>query len=162
LLKILAEALPADLLRLGATVTGVDQDQHSATVVLATGERIAGDAVIGADGIHSRVREWMLGPEAPRFSGMLGWRALLPREEAEDLGLDHSCDAWLGPGRSVVTYWLRRGELLNVIGFVPAREVHRESWTDSGDVGEMRDSFTGSNQRIIRLMDKFDSAFITG
>jgi salicylate hydroxylase len=162
LLGVLADALPAELLRLGATVTDVERDEDSATVVLAGGERITGDAVIGADGIHSRVREWMLGPQEPHFSGMLGWRALLSLEAAEDLGLDHSCDAWLGPGRSVVTYWLRRGELFNVIGFVPAREVHRESWTDSGDVYEMRASFAGSNALIARLMDKIDSAFITG
>ena len=41
----------------------------------------------------------------------------------------------------MVTYWVRRGELLNVIGFVPAREVRRESWTASGYVDEMRASF---------------------
>lgn len=162
LLGLLAEALPAEVIRLGAAVTDVEQDEGSATVVLAGGERIIADAVIGADGIHSSVREWMLGPEEPHFSGVLGWRAMLSREEADDLGLDHSCDAWLGPGRSVVTYWLRPGELFNVIGFVPAREVHRESWTDSGDVDEMRKSFADSNQLVTRLMEKIDSAFITG
>src|SRR4051812_22909516 len=162
LLGVLADALPADRLRLGAKVTGVEQDEDGATVVLADGARITGDVVIGADGIHSYVREWMLGPENPRFAGVLGWRAVLSREQVEDLGLDHSCDCGLGAGRSVVTYWLRRGELFNVIGFVPAEEVHRESWTDSGDVGEMRESFAGSNPLVSRLMDKVESAFITG
>lgn len=162
LLRILAEALPAEHLRLGVTVRDVEQDAGGATVVLAGGERIHGDAIVGADGIHSRVREWMLGPENPRFAGTLGWRSILPYEQARELGLDHSCDCWLGPGRSVVTYWLRRGELFNVIGFVPAAEVRRESWTDSGDVEELRASFIGSCPLVVRMMEMVRSAFITG
>ena len=41
---------------------------------------------------------------------------------------------------------------------MPAREVHRESWTDSGDVEDMRESFAGANPLITRLMAKVDSA----
>jgi salicylate hydroxylase len=162
LLGLLAEALPARCLRLGSEVLDVHQDAAGASATLAGGEELVADAVVGADGIHSRVQQAVVGRQTPRFSGILGWRALLAREQAAELGLGPTCDCWLGPGRSVVTYWVRRGELLNVIGFVPAREVRRESWTASGDVDEMRASFAGAGPLVQRMMSLVSSAFITG
>ncbi len=162
LLDILARAVPEEIVRLGSRVNGIVQGDDSVVVTLDGGHQIEADIVVGADGIHSRVREDVLGPTDPEFSGVLGWRAMLTKEQVEDLGIDHSCDCWLGPGRSVVTYWLRGGELFNVIGFVPAAEVHRESWVDMGDVDEMRESFAGSCSMVERLMNKIDKAFITG
>jgi salicylate hydroxylase len=178
LLDILVRALPAETLTLGAKVTGVrggtsggtsgstsgstSGGTDAAVVVLSDGTEIEADVVIGADGIHSRVREHVLGPTKPEFSGVLGWRALLTRSQVEDLGIDHSCDCWLGPGRSVVTYWLRRGELFNIVGFVPAEEVHRESWTDFGDASDLRRSFAGACDVVENLLGRVDTAFLTG
>lgn len=162
LLSILARALPAGMVRLGARVVELREDEDGAVVELANGEEVRGDVVIGADGIHSRIREYVAGPTAADFSGTLGWRALLTREQVEDLGLDHSCDCWLGPGRSVVTYWLRAGDLFNVIGFVPASEVHRESWSELGDAEEMRRSFTGVCETVDSLLARIGEAFVTG
>ena len=162
LLNLLAGAFGTASLSLSSAAVDIEQRADSALVTLADGRQLPADVVIGADGIHSRVRAWMLGPEEPRFSGTLGWRAILSKTQADELGIDHSCDVWLAPGHSVVTYWLRRGELFNVIGFVPADEVHRESWTDLGDAEEMRSSFAGSTPVVARMMELAESAFITG
>ncbi len=162
LLNLLADAFGADDLLLGTAVTGITQDPSSALATLADGRKLCADVIIGADGIHSRVREWMLGPEEPRFSGTLGWRAILPKSRADELGIDHCCDVWLAPGHSVVTYWLRRGELFNIVGFVPAAEVQRESWTELGDADEMRAAFAESTPVVARMMQLAETTFITG
>lgn len=68
---------------------------------------------------------------------------------------------WLGPGRSVIFYPLRAGELFNFVGWVPAEEVHRESWTTSGDVEELRRTFAGACNELRATVDAIDEAFIT-
>jgi salicylate hydroxylase len=162
LLGVLADALPSELVRLDSKVVEMREEADRAVVVLSDGSEFSADVVVGADGIKSRVRDYVAGVVEPEFTGMLGWRAMLTRAQVHDLGIDHSCDCWLGSGRSVVTYWLRRGELFNIIGFVPAAEVHRESWSDLGDAEELRASFAGSCELVERILGKVDTAFLTG
>jgi salicylate hydroxylase len=162
LLNILGRALPDDTLRLNARVAGFSDDGDGVAVTLADGNELRADVLIGADGLGSFVREQLLQPERPRFSGTVGWRALISRQEAEQLGFGRSCYCYLGRGRSFVLYWLRSGELLNAIGFVPAHEVHRESWTEWGEVADFRRSFEGVAPEVARLIRCVDRAFITG
>ncbi|MDQ1488107.1 MAG: hypothetical protein QOJ23_621 [Actinomycetota bacterium] len=162
LLDVLAGAVPTEVLRLGSRVAHVDQDAAGVDVKLASGEVLRGDALIGADGIHSAVRQQFHGAGDPVFAGLLSWRALIPEERLRPLGLERRCYIWSGPGRSIVSYWVRRGELHNFLGTVPATEVHRESWTDSGDISELIASFAGSEPRAAALVEAVDSAFITG
>jgi len=162
LLEILAGALPAGALRVASPVARVVQNDREAPIVLDDGERRDFDAVIGADGYKSGVRTQLFGELPVRFTGTVGWRLMLSRQDGERLGFEHSCYCYLGRGRSIVVYWLRSGELLNVIGFVPAGEVHRESWTESGDIEGFRRSFAGAAPALQDLIDTPDSAFITG
>ncbi|WP_050897093.1 alpha/beta hydrolase fold domain-containing protein [Patulibacter medicamentivorans] len=162
LLNVLVDALPEGTFLLDRPVAGVEQDETGATVRCVNGETFRADAVIGADGLKSRTREQLFGSAEPRFSGTLGWRLMLTREEAERLGFEHRCYCYLGRGRSLVLYWLRSGELFNIIGFVPATEVQRESWTTSGDTSEFIRSFAGAAPELDALLHAPDSAFITG
>jgi salicylate hydroxylase len=162
LVGVLAGAVPAEVLRLGARVVRVEQDEEGVQVGLASGEVLRGDALIAADGIHSTVRAQMHGPEDPTFGGLLCWRALIPAERLAALDLERRCYGWIGPGRTIVSYWVRGGELFNFLGTVPATEVRRESWTESGDVADLRASFAGGEPRVAALMETIDSAFITG
>ena len=162
LLDILARAVGPGVIRLGRRLAGFTQDEGGVTVTLADGETIRADALVGADGLKSIVRERLVAPEAPRFTGMLGWRAMVDRPTGERLGFGRSCYAYLGLGRSAVLYWLRGGAILNVIGFVPAEEVQRESWTESGDVAAFRRSFAGVAPEIVDLIGTVERAFITG
>jgi salicylate hydroxylase len=162
LLRLLADALPAGVVRLGARVTGVRLGEREVTALLDDGSEVHGDALVGADGLRSHVREVLLAPEQPEFIGTLGWRALIERSVAEPLGLERWCYAWLGPQRSMVVYWVRGGELVNLVGFVPAQEVRRESWVTSGDVEGMRRSFAGCCPQVSDIVAAVSEAFITG
>jgi 2-polyprenyl-6-methoxyphenol hydroxylase-like FAD-dependent oxidoreductase len=89
---ILLAALDKGVLRLGAECVGVAQDAAGATVRLADGSTEQGDLVVGADGLHSRVRALLVGDGPPRYSGYTAWRGIVP--------LDLSLADRLRPGES--------------------------------------------------------------
>jgi 2-polyprenyl-6-methoxyphenol hydroxylase-like FAD-dependent oxidoreductase len=77
-------------IRLGTTVTSVAQEEEAVEVELSSGERERYDLLIGADGLHSAMRE-LACPDAPRpyFNGQTVWRAMIPRppELGDDMGM---------------------------------------------------------------------------
>ncbi|MFP3555619.1 alpha/beta hydrolase fold domain-containing protein [Paraburkholderia sp. SIMBA_049] len=161
LIDILADALPPDVVRLGAECASVSQDEEGAYVTLQNGEVIRGDAVLGADGIHSAVRTALRGPEEKRFANILMWRSLIPADRLEGLDLPVAGNNWFGVGRNIVSYWVRK-DLYSVLASVPASEVSRESWTQAGDVDQLRRSFDGCEPTVRMMLEAVDSTFITG
>ncbi|MGA9914483.1 MAG: alpha/beta hydrolase fold domain-containing protein [Paraburkholderia sp.] len=161
LIELLAKALPPNVIRLGAQCASVLQDDDGAYVTLQDGEVIRGDAVIGADGIHSAVRTALRGPEEKQFANILMWRALIPADRLRGLNLPVAGNNWFGIGRNIVSYWVRP-DLYSVLASVPATEVSRESWTQAGDVAQLRRAFEGSEPTVQKMLEAVDSTFITG
>jgi 2-polyprenyl-6-methoxyphenol hydroxylase-like FAD-dependent oxidoreductase len=62
--------------RTGAACTGFQQDGAQARVMLASGETVAGDLLIGADGLRSTIRAQLFGAAAPRYAGYTAWRGI--------------------------------------------------------------------------------------
>jgi salicylate hydroxylase len=152
--RVLATAMPAGSVRLNTVVVGIDQDGESAHVTTASGERLRADLVVAADGIRSAARQWLFGADEAVFSKTAAYRALLPAGEVADLDLPELA-AWLGPGRHFVHYWVRRGELLNVVAVVEAAEAAREeSWTALAEPGEQLRAFDGWDCRVIEVLER--------
>lgn len=143
-----------DALRLGARVIGYDQTDGSVTARLSSGERISGDLLIGADGIHSAIRTQMLGPEKPDFTGNVAWRAVVPVNKLGDYPPPETACVWAGNKRHAVTYRLRRGSLANFVGVVECAEPAEESWTAVGAREKAREDFRGWNPAILRIIDE--------
>lgn len=162
LIDILARAMPAGMLRLGVQCTGFEQDDEGVTVSLASGEKLRGDALIGADGIHSAIRKQLRGEEPTHFSNILMWRALIPADKLGSINLEEKGNYWFGPGRTLITYWVRPNNLYSILASVPATEVQRESWTESGDIDELHRSFSDIEPRARKMMEQIDASFITG
>ncbi len=80
LLEVLSRPLPDRVFRLGARCVAVVPGENSARARFADGSAIEADVVVGADGIRSAVRTSLFGPEAPRFTGCVCWRGLVPFE----------------------------------------------------------------------------------
>jgi salicylate hydroxylase len=127
--RVLVDALPAGVLRLGARVTGLDQTNEGVSVALQGGERVHADAVVAADGIRSPLRQQLVGPEAPIFSGTVVYRGMIPRERGLDLHPDGVNRYWLGPDRHGVSYWVGSGSLLALNLGVRGAQGGEESWT---------------------------------
>jgi len=162
LVKLLADGLPEGTIRFGAKCAAIGQDADSAWVQLESGETLRADAVIGADGIHSVVRDSLYGTADASFANLLVWRALIPADRMPAGVFEERGNYWVGPGRSIVSYWVRPGEMYSFLASVPVTEVHRESWAQSGDVSELLKSFEGAEPRVQRMLEAIDSTFITG
>lgn len=162
LVQILFDAVPAGAKRLGARCVGVSQDKDGVEVRLQTGEVLRADALVGCDGIHSAVRQHLRGNEEKHFANILMWRSLIPAERLEGLGLEERGNYWFGPGRTLITYWVRPKNLYSILASVPAHEVQRESWTESGDISEMLRSFDDAEPRARAMLEQCKSTFITG
>jgi salicylate hydroxylase len=162
LVQILFDAVPAEAKRLGARCTAISQDSDGVEVRLQSGEIVRGDALVGCDGIHSVVRQHLRGTEEKHFANILMWRSLISAERLEGLGLEERGNYWFGPGRTLITYWVRPKNLYSILASVPAHEVQRESWTESGDISEMLRSFDDAEPRARAMLEQCRSTFITG
>src|ERR1700679_3198333 len=80
LLDVLAAALKTTQIRFGARCVGVEGNDSSAIARFADGSTVEADVVVGADGIHSAVRESLFGADKPRFTGCICWRGMVPVE----------------------------------------------------------------------------------
>ncbi len=159
LLDVLVAALPADVLRLRSTVVAVESDDDGVRVTLADGDTIDGDVLVGADGIHSRIRDHLHGPATSRFSGMVCWRGLVPAERLRHVDLARVCHVWYGPHASVVAYWVRRGELFNVVGIVEGPDS-AETWTERGDPAQLRSDFACFEPTVRAFMAEIDEPYL--
>ncbi|MBD2231090.1 FAD-dependent urate hydroxylase HpxO [Phormidium tenue] len=74
---MLFEAFGPEDVHLGMNCVGVEQDEHSATAIFENGERISGDLVVGADGIHSAVRACVVGQVERRYARYVNWNGLV-------------------------------------------------------------------------------------
>jgi salicylate hydroxylase len=165
LLESLMRCLPPESVRARSRVVALEETDRDVAVELETGEVIRGDLLIGADGLNSRVRTLVFGEQEARFTGTVVWRGLMPRDRVA-AGYDEQILSWLGPRRHVLVYPLRHEahpeSVFSLSAFVPADEVHRESWTTSGDIDDLRRSLEGACAAIHELLDCMQGALITG
>jgi salicylate hydroxylase len=155
LLDAVRRAAP-DAIRAGNGCTGFDQTSGGVTLHLANCERATGDVLIGADGVHSRIRHQMFGDGRARFTGIMVWRGLVPMERLPPHQRQLVGNNWIGVGGHVVTYPLRRGEILNFVAAIERDDWRVESWTEPGTTEEcLRDlaPWHEDVQTIIRLID---------
>jgi salicylate hydroxylase len=155
---LLREALPAETLRTGRRCTGMQQatgaDVAEIEFALAGGgtQRVAADVVIGADGIHSLVREHVAPAGEARFSGLCAFRSLVPANDAPPMALRPVQTLWLGPGRHFVHYPISSGRFVNLVAIVPAGDWRDESWLADGTITDMRAEFPGWDERVHQLI----------
>ncbi len=135
-------ALEPDAIHLDARCTGFDDDGSTITLHLANGDSVSGDALVGADGVHSRIRNILCGDDKPEFTGCMAWRGLVPAEKLPPHMRRNAGVNWVGPGGHVVNYLLRRGEIFNFVGVVE-RDWRVESWTEKGTREECAADFSG-------------------
>jgi len=148
----LVEALRPDSLRLGAQVVGLEPTGDVVTLVLSDGERVEVDVVIGADGVHSQVREILLGPEAPIYTGHVAHRSLIPMSRFDGLRFD-DVTKWWHPERHIVVYYVTapRDQIYLVTG-VPEPEWRHEEWAAPGDPDELCAIFADFHPEVQALV----------
>jgi salicylate hydroxylase len=137
-LDALAGLLPDGIVRFGKRLRSVDEEQGGKMILrFEDGSTAGADAVIGCDGIKSRVRHLVLSPDSPardpQFSGKYVYRGIIPMARAiELLGEDLAMNSqgFLGPHGHVLTFPIAHGKLMNVVAFSTARDGEwvNEKW----------------------------------
>jgi len=151
----IASAVPRDALQLGRRLTGLEQEANGVTLAFADGSRVHADAVIGADGVHSTVREIVLGPERAHFTGKVAYRATFPAALLGDAKITPVRTKWWGPDRHMVVYYVTAAR--DEIYFVTSQPekadwMTPESWSAKGDLAELRASFAGFHPEVQSLL----------
>lgn len=153
---LLAGALPSSVVRLGHRCVSIAPHGDDAEVTFENGAIDRAAAVIGADGIHSTVRAALFGPESPRFSGSIAYRGLVRAERLAHLGLPLASNAWLGPGRHFVHYYVAAGRLVNFVAIVPAGDWRVESWSATGEIADALAEFEGWHPQVSAILAAAD------
>lgn len=158
LLTVLAagvRALKADAIHLGARCNGFSQDAHGVTLHMENA-RARGDALIGADGVHSKIRQGLFGADRPEFTGLMAWRGVIPMERLPERMRRMVGTNWVGPGGHIVHYPLRGGRLMNFVGVRERADWQVESWSVAGSVDECAGDFAGWNEDIQLMIRAID------
>ena len=155
LVRALDERAPGAL-RVGCRCTGFKQDADSVTLYLENGQQAHGDALIGADGVHSNIRAQLFGDGHAEFTGFMAWRGVVPMERLPPRLRQQFGMTWIGPHGHVVTYPLRRGELLNFVTAIERDDWRVESWSEAGTVGECRRDLAAWHPDVLSIVDAID------
>jgi salicylate hydroxylase/6-hydroxynicotinate 3-monooxygenase len=148
----LVSAVPSELIALDHKLVGLERDGAGVTLRFAHGVSVTADAVIGADGVHSQVREFLLGPEKPAFTGRVAHRAVFPAALMQGGPVD-SYTKWWGPDRHIVIYPVTAThDETYFTTSVPDAGWDIESWSAEGDVAELRRAFTGFHDEVQRVI----------
>lgn len=140
------------IVTLGRKLMGIEHLGECLVLTFADGSREEADVVIGADGIHSAVRDHVFGHLELRFAGNVGYRAILPRHAVDSLNLDDNTK-WWGPDRHLVTYFITAArDELYAMGTVPEPDFDLESWSARGDVGHFRESFASFHETVRSIL----------
>lgn len=157
LLSLFQNALPASQLHLDHRCTSVRDEGNSVHLQFSRRDgsevRAQADLIIGADGIHSVIRDAIWPKVEARFSGLSAFRCLVPSDRAPEMALRPVQSLWLGPKRHFVHYLISAGRFVNVVAIVPAGDWRTESWTAKGEVSDMKREFAGWDARVHQLID---------
>lgn len=152
----LATLVPMERISFGTKLANYTQKGGKVILELSDGSKPEFDLVIAADGVHSRVREIMLGPDMPRFTGKVAYRTTFPAKLLGDLQLGPSRTKWWGPDRHIVIYYItRNGDEVYFVTSQPekAEWMTKESWSAKGDLGELRESFKDFHPEVRAVLD---------
>ncbi len=129
-------AIKPDAIHLQSACQRFEQNGHGVTLYHTLGQA-QGHALIGGDGVHSKIREELCGDDAPQYSGLLAWRGLIPMERLPERMRRLVGTNWIGPGGHIVHYPVRKGALMNFAGITESEgQWLTESWNVQGSVEE--------------------------
>jgi salicylate hydroxylase/6-hydroxynicotinate 3-monooxygenase len=152
----LLSAVPAETIHLNKKLTGLDQKNGQVTLSFEDGTTAEADAVVGADGVHSVVRDIVVGPDEPIHKGRIAYRAVFPAALMGGFDIGRSRTKWWGTDRHIVIYYTNKakGEVYFVTS-VPedAGWMTRESWSAKGDVKELRAAYEGFHQDVRNVLE---------
>ncbi len=153
------QSLRPSAIKMGVRIDHIEQHGDQVVIRSAGKDLAVADVVIGADGVHSQVRQSLIGSDEPKFSGIIAWRGIvqasdLPAHMRQPYGYN-----WVGPGAHVIQYPLRGGELVNFVGAVEQQGWEVESWSTVGSVQACLADFKGWHEDVHTLIGSLQTPY---
>jgi salicylate hydroxylase len=156
LLEAAARAAGVEIL-LNHKVTNVWLGDHVPRLQVGS-EIIEAPLLIGADGLHSRVRLALDGQREPFFTGQVAWRATIPVHGA----IEPIARVYMGAGRHLVTYPLRGGQMRNIVAVEERKVWAEESWSLTDDPLGLRIAFESFLPEVRGWLDQIERPNLWG
>lgn len=162
---LLLEALrpqPLAHIALNARLSSYEESAQGLTAHCEDDRQFQGEALVGADGLWSRVRQQLLGAQASRASGHLAYRALVDPANLPPALRQPVVTAWLGPRLHVVHYPVRRGEVFNLVAVVEGVigvghgghvSDDPQSWTHEAHAADLRRALGPACTELMTMID---------
>lgn len=148
----LASAVPDECVRLNHKLVGLEETGEGVRLTFANAATATADAVIGADGVHSAVRDMLFGVSPVNFTGRIAYRTTYPAALLNGEKID-DCTKWWGEDRHIVIYYVKpdRSEIYLVTS-QPEPDFRIESWSAKGDVRKLRKAFAGFDRQVEQVL----------
>lgn len=132
---------PEVQLRLGARLASWTEEGEGVQVALEEGETLSGEALIGCDGLWSRVRAGLLGGPPVRATGHLAYRGMVRSVDLPTPLRANLVTAWLAPRLHVVHYPVKQGDWFNLVAVVQGQLPpgdDPQGWTHEAHASDLR------------------------
>ncbi|MFT6580912.1 MAG: salicylate hydroxylase/6-hydroxynicotinate 3-monooxygenase [Alphaproteobacteria bacterium] len=151
--EALASVVPDSIIDRSRKLMGLRQTGDGVELEFESGANVTADVVIGADGVHSVVREMLLGAEAPQFTGRVAYRTTFPASLLGGMEID-DCAKWWGPDRHIVMYYVNPGrDEIYFVTSTPEPDFRVESWSAKGDLDVMRQAYKDFHPQVRAVLD---------
>ncbi len=145
-------------IRLLQQVEAVSMQDGHALVTMKQGGGSSPDVLIGADGLHSKVRVALNGDREPFFTRQVAWRTIVPA-----LGNEPAvARVYMGAGKHLVVYPLRDGKMLNIVAVQERDEWAAEGWNFRDDPANLRAVFADFGPEVQGLLDRVEDVYLWG
>jgi salicylate hydroxylase len=158
--QALLQAKPGAI-HLNRKCVGLSQSNGHVELRFENGALVKAKLAVGADGVHSVVREHLFGVLKPEFCGIIAWRGVIPMERVPPSISRTIGTNWVGPGGHVVHYPLRGGTLLNIVG-MGERDWSVEGWNVRGTTEEALNDFRGWHDDVHAMIRNIDVPYKWG
>ena len=145
-------------IRLLQRIETVDLSGLRPRLVTAQGAEMTPALLIGADGLHSRLRAALNGASAPFFTHQVAWRATIPAVPGDPA----VAEVHMGPGKHLVSYPLRGGTLRNIVAVEERMRWVEEGWNTADDPMSLRVAFEGFGPRVQGWLEAVRETWLWG
>jgi salicylate hydroxylase len=151
--RMLVDALRPEQLHLGCHVEALEERDARMRVSCSSGEVFEADVVVGADGVHSLVRDWVTGGDEPMYSRTSGFRGLVPVELLPSLPEPGALQFWIGPGAHLLHYPISGGTMINFLAVIDGPEVWPgPAWMEAAEPGAHLQPFAGWHPAVTEMI----------
>jgi salicylate hydroxylase len=151
--RLLVGALGTEHLHLSCQADRLEERGAGMRVHCSSGAVFDASVVVGADGVHSRVREWVTGGDEGVYSGTSGFRGLVPAERLPGLPDPGALQFWMGPGAHLLHYPISGGSMINFLAVIEgSARWTAPDWMETAAPGAHLAAFDGWHPAVTEMI----------